>query len=115
MSASNRVDLATIHHQLMVEKGVVHPELLSRYPIYQINGSYYLSFLGKISEGFNRSDLIKRGFIVGSPIANLVSIKVPLNKTSQLTTIKGLTYLEIASKIHNSLDKAIVEDRKSVV
>ena len=66
MSASNRVDLATIHHQLMVEKGVVHPDLLSRYPIYQINGSYYLSFLGKISEGFNRSDLIKRGLKIYS-------------------------------------------------
>jgi subtilisin family serine protease len=115
MSASNRVDLATIHHQLMVEKGVVHPDLLARYPIYQINGSYYLSFLGKISEGFNRTDLIKRGFIVGSPIANLVSIKVPLNKTSQLVNIKGLAYLEIASKIHNSLDKAIVDMRADSV
>lgn len=109
MSASNRVDLAKIQQELMVKKGEVHPDLISRYPIYNINGTYYLSFLGKVSGDFDRSDLIKKQFIVGKPIANLVSIKVPLTKTSQLLTIKGLSYLEIASKIHNSLDKAIVD------
>lgn len=109
MNASNRVDLANIHHDLMVNKGKISADLLSRYPIYQINGTYYLSFLAKTSEGFNRSELMKKNFIVGTPIANLVSIKVPLNKTSQLANIKGLSYVEIASKIHNSLDKAIVD------
>ncbi|MEN9973299.1 MAG: hypothetical protein RIS20_1646 [Bacteroidota bacterium] len=109
MSASNRIDLQKIQQQLMVNKGEVHPDLISRYPIYNINGTYYLSFLGKVSDGFDRSELIKKQCIVGKPIANLVSIKVPLTKTSQLSTMKGLSYLEIASKIHNSLDKAIVD------
>jgi len=109
MSASNRVDLANIHHQLMVNKGTVSADLLSRYPIYQLNGNYYLSFLGKTTEGFNRADLLKKHLIVGTPIAHLVSIKVPLNKINQLSSVPGLEYLEIASKIHNSLDKAVVD------
>jgi hypothetical protein len=60
MSASNRIDLQKIQQQLMVNKGEVYPDLLSRYPIYNINGTYYLSFLGKVSDGFDRADLIKK-------------------------------------------------------
>ncbi|MEY4658857.1 MAG: hypothetical protein RJB36_623 [Bacteroidota bacterium] len=115
MSASDRLDLTHIQQQLASENGKVNDQLVSRYPIHHINGVDYLAFVARISDGFNRADLIKRSYIVGKPIANIVSLKVPLSRTNELTSLPGISYLEIAGKIHNSLDKAITDIRADSV
>ncbi|MFM1914719.1 MAG: hypothetical protein RLZZ531_388 [Bacteroidota bacterium] len=115
MSASNRLDLEQIQHQLLLNKGTIDGSLLSRYPIQQIKGAYYLSFLARTSNDFDRTELLKKEFIVGHPIAQIISLKVPINKLNQLSNIKGLQYIEIAGKIQNALDKAIVDIRADSV
>ena len=115
MSASNRLDLEQIQEQLLLNKGTIDGSLLSRYPIQQIKGAYYLSFLARTSNDFDRTELLKKEFIVGHPIAQIISLKVPINKLNQLSNIKGLQYIEIAGKIQNALDKAIVDIRADSV
>lgn len=82
---------------------------LNKYPIVKIGSRHFLSFLGKVNSNFNQDCLQEIGWITGKPIGNVVSVKVPLSDLASLEKSRDFDYLEIASKIRNQLDKAVVD------
>lgn len=109
ISQSDRQQLEQIQNALLRSKGVVSKQLEAAYPIYNLDGRWYLSMLGRCSAAFKPEELQWQRILFNKPIGGLLSLKVPLQKLAALNTLKGLDYLEIAGKINPNLDKAILD------
>jgi subtilisin family serine protease len=109
LNANDRQHLNEIQHQLLIDKGQVSEALQKRFPIYNIDGRWYLSMLGKTNAAFKAEELHLQRILFHEPIAGLISLKIPLQKLSVLSQLKGIDYLEIAGKIDNALDKAVID------
>ncbi|MFM8596960.1 MAG: S8 family peptidase [Flavobacteriales bacterium] len=107
ISAADRYEIAQIQSQLLRSKGEVSESLIKNYPIYNIDGRWYLSMLARANQYFNSEELKWQRILFTTPVQQLLSIKVPLQKLSALPEIKSLDYIEIAGKIKPNLDKAI--------
>ncbi len=105
ISASDRDDLKNIIYCFnQLDK---KSEVLKQYPINKIGDDFYLSFLGKINNDFNKGYFQNKSIIVGKPISSIVSVKIKLDDLASIDQIQGISYLSIASKINNQLDKAV--------
>jgi hypothetical protein len=96
ISAEDSVEIATIQKQWSedsFQKGV-----LQQHPISKINDIYYVSFLGKINENFDKGSLLSNQYIVGNPIQSIVSLKIPVQKLGDLYQLQGVQFLALASK-----------------
>lgn len=95
--------------------GILDSTTLSSYPINLINKQYYVSFLAKINPEFDKLTLCRLKYIVGNPIRNIVSIKVPIEASEYVSSIQGIDYLELAGKVNHQLDKAVHDVRADSV
>ncbi len=111
LDAIDRDDLKLIESKLSKQNWEANEAQLERYPITKIKQKFYFSFLGKINQQFNPQNLSDLGVMVGKPIGSVVSIKVPLNQLEGITSLPGLESMQIASKVENLLDKAIIDIR----
>ena len=107
MSQSDRQGIYQIQNELLRTKGEVSKQLQNAYPIYNINGRWYLSMLGRCNAQFKAEELEWQRILFQKPIAGLLSLKVPLQKLAALTQLNGIDYLEIAGRINPNLDKAV--------
>ena len=111
LDALDRDDLKLIQSKLSKQNWEANEAQLERYPITKIKQKFYFSFLGKINQQFNPQNLSDLGIMVGKPIGSVVSIKVPLNQLATITSLPGLESIQIAAKVENLLDKAIIDIR----
>ena len=111
LDAIDRDDLKLIESKLSKQNWEANEAQLERYPITKIKQNFYFSFLGKINQQFNPQNLSDLGVMVGKPIGSVVSIKVPLNQLEAITSLPGLESMQIAAKVENLLDKAIIDIR----
>ena len=111
LDALDRDDLKLIESKLSKQNWEANEAQLERYPITKIKQNFYFSFLGKINQQFNPQNLSDLGIMVGKPIGSVVSIKVPLNQLATITSLPGLESIQIAAKVENLLDKAIIDIR----
>jgi len=111
LDALDRDDLKLIQSKLSKQNWEANEAQLERYPITKIKQNFYFSFLGKINQQFNPQILSDLGVIVGKPIGSVVSLKVPLNQLATITSLPGLESMQIAAKVENLLDKAIIDIR----
>ena len=111
LDAIDRDDLKLIESKLSKQNWEANEAQLERYPITKIKQNFYFSFLGKINQQFNPQNLSDLGVMVGKPIGSVVSIKVPLNQLATITSLPGLESIQIAAKVENLLDKAIIDIR----
>ena len=111
LDALDRDDLKLIQNKLSKQNWEANEAQLKRYPITKIKQKFYFSFLGKINEQFNPQNLSDLGVMVGKPIGSIVSLKVPLNQLATITSLPGLESMQIAAKVENLLDKAIIDIR----
>ena len=111
LDALDRDDLKLIQSKLSKQNWESNEAQLERYPITKIKQKFYFSFLGKINQQFNPQNLSDLGIMVGKPIGSVVSIKVPLNQLATITSLPGLESIQIAAKVENLLDKAIIDIR----
>ena len=95
--------------------GILDSTTLSSYPINLINNQYYVSFLAKINPDFDKLTLMRSRYIVGNPIRNIVSIKVPIEASEYVSSLQGVDYLELAGKVNHQLDKAVHDVRADSV
>jgi minor extracellular serine protease Vpr len=114
-SANTEADLKVLKGVLKENGGIPNEMLLESYPIYRINGAYFLSVLTKVSPLFSVSEVKKKGVIFGSQIKDIVSLKLPLSDLENALMLSGVTYLEMASKIKPDLDKAVKDTRADSV
>lgn len=115
MSQADRQGIQQIHNELLRSKGEVSKQLQNAYPIYNINGRWYLSMLGRCNAQFKAEELEWQRILFQKPIAGLLSLKVPLQKLAALKQLKGIDYLEIAGRISPNLDKAVKDLRADSV
>jgi subtilisin family serine protease len=111
LDALDRDDLKLIQSKLSKQNWEANESQLERYPITKIKQKFYYSFLGKINQQFNPQNLSDLGIMVGKPIGSVVSLKVPLNQLATITSLPGLESMQIAAKVENLLDKAIIDIR----
>jgi subtilisin family serine protease len=95
--------------------GILDSTTLTSYPINFINNRYYVSFLAKINPTFDKQRLIQSNYIIGNPIRNIVSIKVPIEDSEYASNIQGIDYLALAGKVNHQLDKAVHDVRADSV
>ncbi len=111
LDALDRDDLKLIQSKLSKQNWEANEAQLAAYPITKIKQKFYFSFLGKINQQFNPQNLSNLGIMVGKPIGSVVSLKVPLNQLATITSLPGLESMQIAAKVENLLDKAIIDIR----
>ena len=109
LTAKDRHEIAELKSSLILNGGSPSSNLLERLPIQKINGNYYLSLLGKINSNFEQSCLIEKKWLSGKAIGQVAAVKVPLSDLASIESSDEFDYLEIASKIRNQLDKAVVD------
>jgi minor extracellular serine protease Vpr len=110
-SGNTKADISVLTNLLRNNNGQVDENILLQYPVYKLNGGYYLSVLGKTSKVFDQTILTKNGILFGSSINNIVSLKFPIEKLDLLLTFSEIEYLEIASKVKPDLDKALKDTK----
>ncbi len=114
-SGNSRADVQFIHTTLTASKGEVSDELRQRFAINRIHGVEYVSFIAKASATYNASELVSRGWIVGSRIADIVSVKCPLNELATALSDANFSYIEIAGKVKPMLNKVPADVRADSV
>jgi subtilisin family serine protease len=121
LSAHGQVSLSAGDQQKLsvlisdFEDGCLENEHRDAYSINSINGREYVSCLARINLAFDKGALTKKSFIIGNPIRNIVSIKVPLSEVSHVSTLQGVDYLAFAGKVDHQLDKAVHDVRADSV
>ena len=113
LSLADKNELGIISRDF--KDGILDSTTLSSYPINLINNQYYVSFLAKINPEFDKLTLIRSRYIVGNPIRNIVSIKVPIEASEYVSSLQGVEYLELAGKVNHQLDKAVHDVRADSV
>ena len=98
-----------------LKDGILDSTTLTSYPINFINNRYYVSFLAKINPEFDKLTLTRSHYIVGNPIRNIVSIKVPIEASEYVSSLRGIEYLALAGKVNHQLDKAVHDVRADSV
>ena len=115
LSNADKHEIAQIQNELLRSKGFISQEMQQRYPIYQINGEWYLSMLGRTNSQFNSTELQDHYILFQNPVAGILTLKVPFQQLNAIAQLNGITYLQIAARIHNNLDKAIIDLRADSV
>lgn len=110
-SSNTAADIEEIQKSYIKNHNRVSPEMYARYPINQINGVDYVSFLGKVSPNFDLNDFTERGINIGSQIKDIVSIRYPLNQLNEILLESSFSYIKIAGKVKPLLDKVAVGTR----
>jgi hypothetical protein len=115
MSNADKQEIEQIQNELLRSKGEVSLRLQHTYPIYNLNGRWYLSMLGRCNAQYSAEELEWQRILFQKPIAGLLALKVPLQKLNSLSQLIGIDYLEIASRINPNLDKAVTDLRADSV
>ena len=115
LSSKDRNEIKTLLKSISKNNGQPTELLLNKLPIQEINGVHYLNFLGKTNSNFDQSCLKEKSWLAGKPIGNVSSFKIPLSDLASIETAEEFDFMEIAGKIRNQLDKAVVDMRADSV
>ncbi len=115
ISNNDKIEIQKIIRLYTDKQATASPKWMEKYAINEIQNQYYLSFLAKTNNEFNKESLIKKGILTGKPIKNIVSVKVPLTKLSDIAQLSGFEYLEISNKIQPNLERAVKDMRADSV
>ncbi|MFM7682069.1 MAG: S8 family peptidase [Bacteroidota bacterium] len=115
LSSKDRNDIASLRESIVRNNGLPTELHLNKLPIQKINGVHYLNLLGEINSNFDQDCLKQKNWIAGKPIGQVSSVKVPLSDLAYIETAEEFDFLEIAGKIRNQLDKAVIDMRADSV
>lgn len=105
MPANTAADIQEIKNETGLKAAYVSDIIRKRFPINKIEGSEFVSFLGRKSEAFNKSQLSLSGVIVGAEINGIVSFKYPLELLDGLSSDQNFSYIELAGMVKPMLDR----------
>jgi subtilisin family serine protease len=81
------------------------PSQLEAFPVYSINGQYYLSVMGKIVDHPDWASLRAAGVMQGVSVGRVATAKIPLSLISEIQLESVFAYMEIPSKVAPALDR----------
>ena len=79
MPAHTLAAIEVIQKDLKNDRQIPSQHILDFYPIYKVNGSYYIATLAKVNDAFHKEQAIEDGYDVGAVIGNIVSMRIPIN------------------------------------
>lgn len=101
--------------KIMTGKEALLPKELEALPIYKMHGQWMLSLYGKLTPDAPYNELTELGCIVGKPVGNILTCKVPLTEVGNVNWDRYYSYLEIPSKVAPLLDRARKDTRADSV
>lgn len=105
MPANSAADLFEIKKETNLKDSQVDDLMRKRFPINQLNGKEYVSFLARKSNTFNKAGLNAQNIMVGAEIGEIVSVKYPLSLLDQLSSDSNFEYIELAGMVKPMLDR----------
>ncbi|NVK66038.1 MAG: S8 family peptidase [Flavobacteriales bacterium] len=114
-SANTKADIQFLQVEIGRNHGIVSDEIRERFPVNNIHGTEYVSFLAKVNTPFHQNELESDGILVGSKIGEILSLKCPIGELSSLLSNENLSYIEIAGKVKPHLDRVISDVRADSV
>ncbi len=94
-----------IKKYLKENNGEVSQSLRDKYPVHNLKGQEYVSFLAKVKPTFSKQDFEDRGINIGTVINDIATIRYPLNTLDQVLNESSLEYVKMAGMIKPLLDK----------
>ncbi|MFT5821271.1 MAG: minor extracellular serine protease Vpr [Crocinitomix sp.] len=111
VSNNCRADIDQIKKAVNESNNRLSEEFLTKYPINTISHVDYLSLLVKVNSDFDAVDLEASGIMVGSRVANIVSLKFPLSQLEAIYELHGVIELQVAGKIKPELNKVLFDTK----
>ncbi|MBR1644141.1 MAG: S8 family peptidase [Bacteroidales bacterium] len=113
----NSVETRALMQQLRSGKQGEQPSqrFLSRFPIETIKGEETIGVVAKVDETFDAEALETAGIKVTSRIADIVSMRVPLQKLALLEDWPGITHYSVSHKVAPTMDQTRVDTRTDSV
>ena len=105
--ANSRADVSVIVRDASSNKGMPSSLIKERFAVYSIDGEHYVSFIGKTGPGYTKSSLAQYGIIVGAQVSDILSLKIPVSVLPNISSLPGLSVLQLSGKIKPNLDKAV--------
>lgn len=79
--------------------------LLQALPICELNGTEYVSGMGRIRANAQWSNVESLGVMRGATVGNICTVKIPLHRVDQIDLSAVFSYFEIPSKVAPMLDR----------
>ncbi len=111
ISTDTRLFISDLNNNYRSHNSYISKDLCNKYPINKVNEGFYVSCLALVNNNFSANDMYTAGILLGSQTGNIVTLRIPIQYFNQITTLKGIDYLEIAGKIKPNLDKALKDTR----
>lgn len=115
MPAQTIAAINVVQKDLQVNRDVPSAQIVDMFPIYRMNGEYYVAVLCKVNSDFNKARAIRDGFEVGTIIGSIATMRIPIQLLQENFSYPGITYLEVAEKISPALDAALKDIRADLV
>lgn len=93
----------------------LNEDIHEKYALFKRSCITYVSGLAKISSAGAVKQLKEMGCLVGSQVADIISLRVPLEALDKLPEVKGLVYTELGRKIRPMLKDALADTRADSV
>lgn len=118
--AQNRstVETRALLQNLRQSKGVagMSKTLLERYPLrYGADGAISIGVVAKVNERFNAEEFEHHGIKVTSRIAQIVSMRVPIERLNYLEQADGIEVFSVAHRVEPTMDNTRVDTRTDSV
>ena len=108
-------DLQLIENDLKVNNGKLSESIRDRFALFDISGICYVSMLGRTNDQFSKESLTSMGILVGRPVNQIVSLKLPVQMISVVEQIPGFEVIQLAGKVKPFLDRAVKDTRADSV
>ena len=89
--------------------------LLQRYPIQSTEKGHFIGVLAKVTNDFDAKTLEKEGIKVTSRIADIVAMRVPIERLATLESAKGIKIFTVAHRVSPDMDKTRPDTRTDSV
>jgi len=111
ISAETHLFMADLNKSLYKSADLTNKEIIGKYPVRTMNGVTMVSCLALVNEQYNKKQLESQGFRIGSQTGNIITLRIPVEKFQFITSLPGISYLEVAGKISPDLNKAVKDTR----
>ncbi len=108
LSNNTIADIAVIQKELKANGNRVSEVMRNQFPIDNIHGKEYVSFVCTVNNSFDTEEMESRGIIVGSRIKQIVSLRYPIEALDLIYNENGIAYLKLAGMAKPHLDKVAI-------
>lgn len=88
---------------------------LEKFPVYRMQGEYYVSVFGKTQPNASWTQLRSQGVLVGTVSGSIATAKIPLSQFAGIDLSQAFSYVELPAKAFQELFRAVPDTRADSV